>query len=371
MPRPLKAEQVFKNVQVLKGISVKEFLETMGFFAASTPFSCGSCHGYMTGGSWKSYAKDTPMKKAARKMIRMTNALNRAYFKGTRGISCYSCHRNTDVNGPKVTPNLAEQYGKPLPEDPEEISESSPGLPSPDRVLEKYVQAVGGAEKLAVFKSFIAKGTYQGYDDPGRSPLEIAARATGQFSQIVRGYNGDSAWVDDGHSAWISQSERDEPVPLLALAGGDLDGSHLEAQLYFPTRLVQLVTNLKVGFPISGVTSQLSERLGIGIDDRELTVIYGTTAAGNPVKLYFDENSGLLVRLVRYTRLPVGWAPTELDFADYREISGIMLPFRITKIWVNGRSVTELASIELNVPIPSSKFEMPATSRGLGHSVVQ
>ena len=30
--KPLMAEQVFKNVQVLKGIPVNEFMDTMGFF---------------------------------------------------------------------------------------------------------------------------------------------------------------------------------------------------------------------------------------------------------------------------------------------------------------------------------------------------
>lgn len=356
--KPLKAEQVFKNVQVLKGISVKEFLETMGFFAASTPFSCGTCHGYSTGGSWESYAQDTPMKKSARKMIRMMSALNRTYFKGTRGISCYSCHRNTDTNGPQVIPSLANQYGNPAPEDPEEISEQAPGSPPPEQVLDKYIQAVGGAERVAGFTSFVARAAYQGYDDPGTIPAEISARTSGQFAQVVHGYNGDSTWVDDGHSAWVAQSERDAPAPLLALAGGDLDGSHLEAGLYFPAHIKQLLSNLKVGFPLNGVTTLISERPGV--DDRELIVMQGTTAAGNSVKLYFDTNSGLLVRMVRYTKLPVGWAPTELDFADYRDVSGIKIPFRIAKTWVNGHSVTELTSIDLNVPIPDAKFRMPA-----------
>jgi photosynthetic reaction center cytochrome c subunit len=358
--KPLMAEEVFKNVQVLKGISVKEFLETMGFFAASTPYGCGACHGYTTGGSWESYAEDTPMKKTTRKMIRMMDAINRTYFKGARGLSCYSCHRNADTDGPKFIPSLADQYGVPAPADPEEIPEQAAGAPSPDQVLEKYIEAVGGAEKLANFTSFVAKGTYQGYDDPGKNVVEIYAKAPGQFFQVVHGYNGDSTWVDDGRLAWVAQSERDAPAPVLALAAGDLDGAHLEAALYFPAHIRQLLNSLKVGFPISGVASILSERLGAGVDDRELIVMQGITAAGNNVKLYFDENSGLLVRTVRYTKLPVGWAPTQIDFADYRDVSGIKMPFRITKTWVDGRSVIELTSIEVNIPIPAAKFERPA-----------
>jgi hypothetical protein len=138
-----------------------------------------------------------------------------------------------------------------------------------------------------------------------------------------------------------------------------LDGSHLESELYFPVRIKQLITNSRVGFPISGVTSILADTVGAGVDDRELTVLQGTTPARTSVKLYFDPTSGLLVRMVRYTNLPVGFIPTEIDYADYRDVSGIKVPFRVTKTWVDGRSVTELNSIQLNVPIDAAKFAKP------------
>ncbi len=356
--KPLTAEQVFKNVQLLKGISVKEFMETMGFFAAATNKTCTTCHGDASGGSWERYADDPPQKQTARKMMLMVDALNRTYFGGKREVTCYSCHHNSER--PKGTPILAEQYGSPAPEDPEEIPQQAPGAPSPDQVLNKYVQALGGAQKLATFTSFVAKGTYQGYDDPATSPVEIYAKARGQFFQVVHGISGDSTWVDDGRSAWVAQADPDAmPVPLMTLAAGDLDGSHLESELYFPARVKQLLANLRVGFPISGVTSILADSVGVGVDDRELTVLEGTTPAGTNVKLYFDPTSGLLVRMVRYTNLPVGFIPTEIDYADYRDISGIKVPFRVTKTWVDGRSVTELRSIQLNVPIDAAKFAKP------------
>ena len=355
--KPLMAEQVFKNVQLLKGISVKEFMEAMGFFAAATNKTCTTCHGDASGASWERYADDPPQKQTARKMMIMVDALNRTYFGGKREVTCYSCHRNAER--PKITPILAEQYGTPVPEDLEEIPQQAPGAPSPDQVLDKYVQALGGAQKLATFMSFVAKGTYQGYDDPDKSPVEIYAKAPSQFSQFVHSSTGVSSWVDDGHSTWVAQSELDTPVPLLALAAGDLDGAHLESELYFPARIKQLLTNLRVGFPIAGVTSILADSVGVGVDDRELTVLEGSTAAGINVKLYFDATSGLLVRMVRYTNLPVGFIPTEIDYADYRDVSGIKVPFRVTKTWVDGRSVTELSSIQLNVPIDAAKFAKP------------
>src|SRR5581483_12241405 len=161
--KPLMSEQVFKNVQLLKGISVKEFMETMGFFAAATNKTCTTCHGDASGGSWDRYADDPPQKQTARKMMLMEDAINKMYFGGKREVTCYSCHRNAER--PKITPILAEQYGTPPAEDPDDILQA-PSAPSPDQILDKYLQAVGGAQKLAGFTSFVGKGTYLGYDDP-------------------------------------------------------------------------------------------------------------------------------------------------------------------------------------------------------------
>lgn len=354
------AEERFKNVQLLKGISVQEFMETMGFFAASTNLNCTDCHGADSAGSWEKYADDTPpLKKTARSMMLMVNAMNRTYFGGMRKLTCYTCHRNSQL--PKVTPTLAEQYASPATEDPDEISQQAPGAPSPDAVLDKYLQALGGPQRLATLTSFAAKGRYQYYDDLEATPVEIYARAPGLFAQINHGAAGDRISVDDGRSAWTAQPEGEVPVPVLALGGGDLQGLHLESQLFFPGRIKQLLTNMRVGYPLSGTLSILPDEIGTGIDDRQLTVMQGSTVAGGiKVRLYFDRQSGLLVRMVRYTNLPFGFITTEMDYADYRDVDGIKIPFRITKTWVDGRSLIELDSIQLNAPIGADRFSKPA-----------
>ena len=86
----------------------------------------------------------------------------------------------------------------------------------------------------------------------------------------------------------------------------------------------------------------------------------GTTAGVDKVRLYFDSLSGLLVRMVRYTNPPFGFITTEMDSADYRDVAGFKIPFRITKTWVDGRSVTELNSVQVNVPIDGARFSKPA-----------
>src|SRR5437763_1263259 len=87
------AEDVFTNVQLLRGIPVKEFMGTMGFFSAATGMNCTQCHVEESGGNWAKYADDTPLKRTARKMIVMMNAINRTNFGGRRVVTCYSCHR--------------------------------------------------------------------------------------------------------------------------------------------------------------------------------------------------------------------------------------------------------------------------------------
>src|ERR1700676_2437656 len=114
--KPLMADDIFKNIQVLRGLTVDQFMGTMGFIAAALSMNCSECHHT---GSAATYADDTPMKQTARKMILMVNGLNRANFGGKRMVTCFSCHRS-DAR-PKVTPSLAEQYGTPPPDDPDEL----------------------------------------------------------------------------------------------------------------------------------------------------------------------------------------------------------------------------------------------------------
>jgi outer membrane lipoprotein-sorting protein len=339
---------VFKNIQVLRGVPVTQFMATMGFFSASLGSNCTFCHVEESGGNWAKYADDNEQKQTARKMILMMNAINQSYFGGKRALTCYSCHRGGET--PKLIPNLAEQYSSvPPSDDPDEILEQAPDAPPADRILDKYIQALGGAQRLAGLTSIAAKGTYQGYDDAEKSPLEIYAKAPNQRAMIVHGSSGDTTTTYDGSAGWSAAPDTDTPVPLLALTGPFLDAARLDAQLSFPGRIRQTLTQWRVGFPST-------------IDDRDVQVVQGTSGGSAPVKLYFDMQSGLLVRLVRYAELPVGRNPTQIDYADYRAVgtTGIKMPFRWTTTWTDGRSTTQLSQVQANVPIDAAKFAKPA-----------
>ena len=195
--------------------------------------------------------------------------------------------------------------------------------------------------------SFVAKGTYQGYDDPEKRPLDMYAKAPDERTTIVQTGNGPSTTTFDGHSGWLAAPDTDQPMPVMTLTGGDLQGARVDALLSFPAELMRGLSEWRVGPPTT-------------INDRDVQVVQGSNPGESPVKFYFDQQSGLLVRVVRYTNLPVGLNPTQVDYSDYRDVAGIKLPFHWTVTWTDGRSITELAQVQPNVPIDPAKFAKPA-----------
>lgn len=343
--KPLMAEEVFKNVQVLKGIPVDQFMDTMGFFSAALGYNCTNCHGEGVLGNWDKYADDVPLKRTARRMIQMVNRLNQNEFSGRRAVTCYSCHRGS--GSPKVIPSLAEQYGEPPPDDPNEaeLLPRPPANPTAEDILNRYILALGGAQRLAGLTSFIAKGTYEGFDSyHGKVAVEVYAKAPEQRAVIVHTQNGDSTTSSDGHNAWITGPDR--PVAVLPLSGGDLDGVKLDANLAFPGGIKQALTQWRAGFQAST------------IDDRDVSVTQGI-AGGSRVKLFFDKESGLLVRLVRYTSTAVGSIPTQIDYSDYRDVAGVKMPFQWKVTWTDGQSTFRLTDVQPNVAVEASRFGKP------------
>jgi photosynthetic reaction center cytochrome c subunit len=344
-PRPQMAEEVFKNVQVLKGIPVDEFMDTMGMFSAALSLNCIDCHTAESVGTWDRFADETPLKQTARRMVQMVNEINRVSFKGVRSVTCYTCHHG-DLR-PKMVPNLAAQYATPV-EDPNEIEVFRlPGGPSADQVFEKYLQALGGPQRLAALTSFAGKGTYIGFEtEQTKVPVEVFAKAPLQRATVVHMTVGDKVTLYDGRAAWIAGS--DKPLPLMSLTGGNLDGAKIDALVAFPAQLKQAFSQWQVG--------------ATAIDDREVQVLRGTNPRQPPVNFYFDQ-SGLLVRVVRFVDTAVGRVPTQVDYSDYREVSGVKMPFKWTVTWTNGQSTTELSEVQGNISIDAARFSRPAPAR--------
>jgi hypothetical protein len=80
------------------------------------------------------------------------------------------------------------------------------------------------------------------------------------------------------------------------------------------------------------------------------------------VKLYFDKSSGLLVRMVHYTDTALGLLPTQVDFADYRNVQGVKTPYRWTIARPGGSFTIQLDKVEQNVPIEDARFVEPTSA---------
>jgi len=93
-------------------------------------------------------------------------------------------------------------------------------------------------------------------------------------------------------------------------------------------------------------------------------VVQGTEADDTPVKFYFDRETGLLLRMLRYANTRIGLNPIQVDYADYRTVSGVEMPFMVTVTWTDGRSVYEFSEVEPNAPIDASRFARPVPPPG-------
>jgi hypothetical protein len=363
--KPLTADQVFKNIQALKGIPVDDFLQTMGIMAAALQFDCSDCHAN-AGTDRVDWAADTPRKRTARRMVNMVTEINKTNFGGRQMVTCWTCHRNRDR--PLTTPVMATIYGMP-PYEPDDVIVQSPLADSADSILDKYIQASGGAQRLAGLNSFVGKGTSVGFGGfGGGGDVEIVAKAPDKRATIIlfkaETGRGDQIRVYDGRTGWVRT-----PLNVLGefqLVGGDLDGARFDAQLSFPGQIKQILTNLKSGppttitdLPAPSSQSSLQQNVVLG-QNHQVNVVQGTGPRGLLVTLYFDQQTGLLLRELRYSSSPIGRVPTQIDYADYRDVNGVKLPFRITFAWLDGRDSIVLNEIRANVPIDETKFGRPA-----------
>ncbi|MGA2716618.1 MAG: photosynthetic reaction center cytochrome c subunit family protein [Bryobacteraceae bacterium] len=343
-PKPLMSEKAFKNIQVLKGIPVDEFMGTMGLFSAALNSCCGDCH-TGAGTSNPKWEADPPRKVIARKMVQMVQTINKTNFNGRQEVTCWTCHRGDQ--SPAVTAPIDSIYGTPLVTPPDVLRAVAPaaaGTPPADQILDKYIQALGGADQLSKLTSYTAKGTSHLFGEVNADPVEINAKAPNQLATLVHQREGDLARTFDGRDAWVML-----PLTVVgeyALNASALEGAKLDAQMAFPGGLKQFFSSWRVSYPAT-------------VDGHEVYVIQGNGANGLFATFYFDKQSGLLTRMVRYATTAVGRVPTQIDYSDYRPVNGVMMPFKWTFGWVSGQEEYALTDVQVNVPVDAAKFAKP------------
>jgi len=350
MPAPApgqKAGDFFKNVTTssLKEMNVDDFIASMGVISAALGMDCADCHPN-AGTDKVNWVIDTARKRTARRMVEMVAAINRANFGGAQKVTCWSCHHGRDV--PATSVALDKWYDAPN-EEFDDLLRADENEPPVDQIFDKYLQALGGTAKLSTIRSFVATGTSVGFGQlGGNAAFTMYAKAPSQRTTKINypdhPERPTSVWATNGPSAWIKT-----PRGLLQeyqVEGGELDGQRFEAQLAFPAQLKQALTSWRVG----------SMRT---LGDTSYRVVQGNGPRGFLATLYFDADSGLLVRMVRYGSSPIGHVQTQVDYADYRDVAGVKFPFELKFSWLDGRYTAKIADIKVNVPIEDAVFGRP------------
>jgi photosynthetic reaction center cytochrome c subunit len=358
--KPEMSDAAFKNIQVLKGIPVDEFMGTMGLFSAALSVCCGDCH-VNAGTDHPDWAADPPRKRIARQMVTMVSAINRDNFRGRQVVTCWTCHRG--AQSPATTPPLDTIYNNaPVFMPPDVLPLANPataGTPPADQILDKYVQALGGADRLSKLTSYTAKGNSHLFGEVNNDAVEIYAKAPNLLATIVHQKEGDLARTYNGREAWVM-------LPLTVvkeypLNASALDGAKLDAQMAFPGGLKQFFSNWKVTFPTTVPVAKAgaTDDAEAATENRDVYVVQGTDTTGLLATFYFDKQTGLLLRMIRYANSAVGRVPTQWDFSDYRPVAGVMMPFKWTFGWVSGREEYTLTDVQPNASVDMAKFNQP------------
>jgi len=332
-PAPKLAEEQFKNIQTLKGIPAEQVIPAMQFIAASLGVECAYCHV-----EHANEKDDKKPKVTARKMINMMMAINKENFEGHREVTCYSCHRGAAQ--PVGTPIITDEDPRPAAEERKTPGEAKASLPAAEQLLDKYLAAVGGAEALQKITSSVQKGTLTAFGGQ-HFPMDVYSKAPDKRFSVMHLQGGDSVTAFDGKQGWLSV-----PGRVHMMSAAENDAARIDADLYFPAHVETLYQKFRV-------------EAGEKIDGHETFLVVGRSEGQPPLRLYFDKESGLLLRLVRYAETPLGRNPTQIDYADYRDANGVKIPFRWTLARPGNRFTIQVEQVQQNVPVDDAKFVTP------------
>lgn len=357
---PQTAVQKFKNIQVLKDIPADQLIPAMQFMSTSLGVECEFCHV-----EHDREKDDKKTKQIARKMIAMMITINADNFDGVREVTCYSCHRgavhpvgvpiltlNEAPSSPAAATTIAEANAP-----KERVSEkdaaaadaaAAAALPEAKAILDKYLAAVGGSEALHKVTNRESTGRIIGMarfpGEPDEYPIKIISEAPEKRSSTVFRGMDQSVTAFNGQEGWLTTMAGVRPM-----SAGERAAARLDAEFYFPERLPQMYQDFKVepGGEVAGQQTYL-------------LIAHGKDTP--PLRLYFDQQTGLLLRMIRYAETPLGNLPTQIDYADYRDAKGVKLPFRWTLARPGGQFTIQLQGIKSNLDVDEKIFVAPPPS---------
>lgn len=335
-PEKRPAEEIYRNIQVLKGVPAEELVLGMNAIAGSLGVDCDYCHE-------NNFNEDNlPTKGKARQMMRMTRQINQENYPTQPGVTCFTCHQGQTI--PPVIPVLHPHRS--TPDDLQAKSAADDVVPSVKQVLDRYVRALGGQQALNNIRTRVVKT--ETMDPPSKAVTEIFVKAPGKVLHVKQsggystraGFNGRQAWQYDSAKSYWGLLDKGQRISLIQ-----------ESELYPGSRLRSDYTELAV---------LGKEKIG----ERDVYVLGGISPEGAHERFFFDTNSGLLLR--RRTEQPsiFGWVPIQVDFEDYRSVDNVKVPFLMN--WWSFRSFgigyyapSRILEVHHNVEISDEQFDPP------------
>src|SRR5215468_534624 len=300
------AEQVYKNIQTLKGVmTAGRLMIVMRMFSKSLGVNCNHCH---VQGEFEK--DDIPAKETARRMLRLTGVIAREYYNGSSPINCYTCHRGQTqpASMPPAPANTPPKSELTTPE-----IKPADAKANVDDILNQYIQALGGRAALERVTARVKTGTLVAQGGM-KAPLEVYEKAPNKTLTIFRAPHGVNQMGFDGAIGWTKTPEQG----LREEAGQQLDMIKSEAEFRKELKLKERYSKLTL--------------LGLAqLDNREAYVIEAAPPRGQPEKLYFDRQTGLLVRTDIVPDLGPEKMQAQIYFEDYRAVDGVKLPFAIRR----------------------------------------
>ncbi len=345
-----------KNIQVLKGMPDSQLLPVMHIMRTSLGVRCDYCHVAENNKYWMD---DKPAKQTARRMLQMVMEINRANFGGRPVVSCNTCHRGQTE--PVSIPAIGQGAFANTTRD--DSSAKPPAeLPSVDQLIEKYIQALGGRAAIERIKTRYTKLSLQrpklvnsgtpraAIINRGETwTMEIYRKAPDRYLAVITSPDGVIQQGFNGATGWIKTSEGQREMNAVEIAR-----IKREADLY---------SDLKIKERYSKMNVAGRER----VNDREAFVVVAQRSAdGKTEKLYFDLQSGLLLRRTVFTQTVLGLDPEQTDYEDYRSADGVKIPFTVRVSYLDDNhygTTRNIAEVRNNVPVDDTKFNPPTAQR--------
>ena len=343
----------FLNVQTLKELNAVQMHDAMVFMTVSVGTTCEGCHVRGADGQMAFDKDDKRNKGTTRKMIDMVNAVNTRDFNGESQVTCMTCHQGR--LSPNGTPPLAQPVAAPGQAAAGPGAPAGPGAAAPpgerpkppaepvDQVLAKFVDALGGRDALARVTSRTRKGTVT--NRAGQtSPVTVDEKGSGFYLSSVastppssQGMNAAGAWTSTG--------------------AGTRDLVGVEASV------LAVVSDLALPVDMAKRYTGLQARSYDTIDCHGVIVLTGRSSPDVTETLSFDRASGLLLRRVVRFRLSMGRLPVQVDYADYRAVGGVRMPFDVRVTDWSTISAARFTEIILNPALDDTRFAKPSARR--------